>query len=85
MKTYKPKHNNNRTTRLIRKKRNNNLVSMIKIEMVCFCLIDIQMERMRLLFMEKYKCFVVVINANFYRKILFGHPYRYDTFFKRKN
>lgn len=54
MKTYKPKHNN-RTTRLMRKKRNNNLVSMIKIEMVCFSLIDIQMEGMRLLFIEKYK------------------------------
>ncbi|RHN80304.1 hypothetical protein MtrunA17_Chr1g0186791 [Medicago truncatula] len=39
----------------MRKKRNNNLVNMIKIEMVCFCLIDIQMDRMRLLFIEKYK------------------------------
>jgi len=65
--------------------RNNNLVSIIKTEMVYFCLIDIQMENMRLLFIGKYMRFIVVIIANFYTKILFGHPYRYDTFFKRKN
>jgi len=39
--------------------RNNNLVSIIKTEMVYFCLIDIQMENMRLLFIGKYMRFIL--------------------------